>query len=182
VGAQPEHNARSLHQGEHNDFFRNTFEAPHDIATQHTTSYEAVVPRPTQRSREVTSSSSEGETSDMATHSGREGVKGGKKRHKQCLQGVVGGSGMRLTSTVARNDKHQVRPPMDHFKRLLEEACPNHAYPVRHKLKDCNMMRSFMTSGPLTWGAELDEGSDRSNTMPFPRENAVLTVYRGCPH
>jgi hypothetical protein len=41
-------------------------------------------------------------------------------------------------------------PPTNHFKRLLEEAYPNHAYPVRHKLKDCDMMRSFMTSGTLT--------------------------------
>jgi hypothetical protein len=35
---------------------------------------------------------------------------------------------------------------MEHFNRLLEEACPNLAYPVRHKLKDYGMMRSFMTS------------------------------------
>jgi hypothetical protein len=36
------------------------------------------------------------------------------------------------------------------YKRLLEEACPNHAYPIRHKLKDCNMMWSFMISGSVT--------------------------------
>jgi hypothetical protein len=36
---------------------------------------------------------------------------------------------------------------MDHFKRRLKEAFPNHAYPVRHKLKGYGMMRSFMTSG-----------------------------------
>jgi hypothetical protein len=88
---------------------------------------------------------------------------------------------MRRISIAAHNDKRPVRPPMDHFKRLLEEACPNHAYPVRHKLKDCSMMRSFMTSGPLTWGAELDKGLDRSDTMSFPEENAIMTVYGGPP-
>jgi hypothetical protein len=46
---------------------------------------------------------------------------------------------------------------MDNFMRLLEEACPNHAYPIRHKLKDCDMMKSFMISGSLTRGTELDE-------------------------
>jgi hypothetical protein len=51
--------------------------------------------------------------------------------------------------TAVHNDKHQARSPTDHLKRLLEEACPNHAYPVRHKLKDCEMMKSFMISGPL---------------------------------
>jgi hypothetical protein len=40
----------------------------------------------------------------------------------------VGGSGTRCISIATRSDKHSVRPPMNHFKRLLEEACPNHAY------------------------------------------------------
>jgi hypothetical protein len=65
---------------------------------------------------------------------------------------------------------------MDHFKRLLEEACPNHAYPIWHKLKDYDMMRSFITSGSLTWGVELNEAPNGSDTMPFPEENTVMTV------
>jgi hypothetical protein len=69
---------------------------------------------------------------------------------------------------------------MDHFKRLLEEACPNHAYPDRHKLKDCGMMRNFMTLGSIIWGAELNEGPDGSDMMQFPEENIVMMVYRGC--
>jgi hypothetical protein len=32
--------------------------------------------------------------------------------------------------TATRSGKHQVRRPTDHFERLLEEACPNHAYPL----------------------------------------------------
>jgi hypothetical protein len=86
------------------------------------------------------------------------------------------------TSIVMCNDKRHVRPPTDHLKRLLEEAYPNHAYPVRHKLKDYCMMRSFMTSGSVNWAAELDEGPNGSNATPFPRENAILTVYKGHPH
>jgi hypothetical protein len=82
-----------------------------------------------------------------------------------------------LTST--RKDKCPVRPPMDHFKRLLEEACQNHAYPIKHKLKGCGMMRSFMTSGSLTWGVEHDEGPDGSSTTSFPKENALMMIYGG---
>jgi hypothetical protein len=37
------------------------------------------------------------------------------------------------------------------------------------------------TSGSLTWGAELNEGPDMSHTMPFPKENIIITVYGGCP-
>jgi hypothetical protein len=40
--------------------------------------------------------------------------------------------------------------PTYHFERLLEEACPNHTYPVKHKLKECDIMKNFMTSGFLT--------------------------------
>jgi hypothetical protein len=42
-------------------------------------------------------------------------------------------------------------------------------------------MRSFMTSRSLTWGAELDEEPDGSDMTPFPKENAVMMVYRGPP-
>jgi hypothetical protein len=43
------------------------------------------------------------------------------------------------------------------------------------------MMRSFMTLGSITWGVEIDEGPDGSNTISFPEENTVTTVYRGRP-
>jgi hypothetical protein len=95
--------------------------------------------------------------------------------------GEVGGFGKRCTSSVTRSDKRQARPHTDHFKSLLEEASPNHAYLIRHKLKDCGMMRSFMTSGSHAWGAELNEGPHGSDMMPFPEENTALIVYGGCP-
>jgi hypothetical protein len=123
-----------------------------------------------------------------------EGIKGGKQRRKQRLQGTTtmtdhnddkdeeaGGSSVRRISTTTCIDKRQSRLPMDHFYRLLEEAHPNHVYPVRHKLKDCGMMRSFMTSGSLTQGAELDEGLDGSDAMPFHGGNTVIMVYGGRP-
>jgi hypothetical protein len=108
-----------------------------------------------QRSREAIPSTDEGTPSDGTTYISKEGD---KKRCKQCLQGAVtttghddgnnveaSGFAVRCTTTSAHNKKHQARPPMNHFKRLLMEACPNHAYPIRHNIKDCDMMRSFMT-------------------------------------
>jgi hypothetical protein len=86
--------------------------------------------------------------------------------------GKAGGSGVRCTPTAACNYKHQARPPMDHFKRLLEEACPNNAYPISHKLKDCGMMRSFMTSGSITWGVELDVGLNGSDRRHSPKKTS----------
>jgi hypothetical protein len=51
--------------------------------------------------------------------------------------------------------KRQEWPPMDHFEKLLEETCTNHAYSIKHKLMDCNMNKNFMASGSLTQGMEL---------------------------
>jgi hypothetical protein len=44
------------------------------------------------------------------------------------------------------------------------------------------MMRSFMTSGSLTWGAKLNKDLGGSDMMTFPRKNIVMTVYGGRPH
>jgi hypothetical protein len=62
----------------------------------------------------------------------------------------AGGFSMRCISITACSDKHPVRSPMHHFMKLLKEACLNHAYPVRHRLEDYDMMRSFMALGSLT--------------------------------
>jgi hypothetical protein len=43
------------------------------------------------------------------------------------------------------------------------------------------MMRSFMTSGFLTWGTKIGEVPDGSHTPPFPEENDIMTIYGGCP-
>jgi hypothetical protein len=83
--------------------------------------------------------------------------------------------------TATHSDKRQTWPPTDYFKRLLEEARPNHAYPIRHKLKDCDMIKSFMVLRCLTRGTELDKDPGGRNTMVFPEEDAVMTVYEGCP-
>jgi hypothetical protein len=84
---------------------------------------------------------------------------------------------MRCISATTHSDRCAARTPINYYKRLLEEACPNYAYPVRHKLKDCSMTRSFMTLRSLTWGAEPDKGPNGSDAAPFPEENAVMTIF-----
>jgi hypothetical protein len=43
---------------------------------------------------------------------------------------------------------------------------------------DYGMMRSFMTSGSLTWGTELDEGPDRRD---IPRREHLRDSFQGMP-
>jgi hypothetical protein len=69
---------------------------------------------------------------------------------------------------------------MDHFEKLLEETFLNHAYPIKHKPRDYGMMMNFMATGSLARGMEVDMVSDEGDTMPFPREDAVMTIYDGC--
>ena len=35
----------------------------------------------------------------------------------------------------------------DHFEKLLEGPCPNHAFPIKHLYKDCVLMKRFLSSG-----------------------------------
>jgi hypothetical protein len=72
-------------------------------------------------------------------------------------------------STAAGSGKHHTRLPLDHLEKLLEEACPNHAYPVKHKLKDRDMMKNFMASRSLIRGMELDEVPYECDAMPFTK-------------
>jgi hypothetical protein len=87
---------------------------------------------------------------------------------------------MGCVSAVAGSGKHQARPPTDLFEKILEETCPNHAYPVKHELRDCGMMNNFMSLGSLMRGMEADKDPDEGGATPFPGEDTVMTIYDGC--
>ena len=40
------------------------------------------------------------------------------------------------------------KPQRHHFEKQLEALCPYHEKPVKHKLRDCRLMRSFLASAP----------------------------------
>jgi hypothetical protein len=86
---------------------------------------------------------------------------------------------MARVATAAGSSKRQARPPIDHIERLLEEACPNHSYPIKHKLRGYGMMKNFMVLGSLTRGIGLDEASRESDAAPFPNEDTVMMIYDG---
>jgi hypothetical protein len=85
-------------------------------------------------------------------------------------------------TTTAGSGKRHVRPLTDHFEKLFEEACPNHTYPIKHKLRDCDMMKNFMASESFTRAMKLDEVLDEGDMMPFPGEDAIMMIYDGRPH
>jgi hypothetical protein len=82
-----------------------------------------------------------------------------------------------------RDIKHQVWLPVDHIEELLEVTCPNHMYPIKHKLKECTMMKNYMTTGTFAKSKKPEGDSARKVAAPFLEQNAVLSIYGGpAPH
>jgi hypothetical protein len=91
----------------------------------------------------------------------------------------AGDSDEELVATAERDSKRQVQQPADHIKKLLEATCPNHVYPVRHKLKECTMMKNYMTTGTFAKGKRPEGDMVWKAAAPFPEEKAVMSIYDG---
>jgi hypothetical protein len=145
-------------------FFRYTTKEMLYLAAQYATSREATRPLPILGGMETTPSSSKAMPSSIVVQGTTKDAKGGKKRWKRCPQWAATRAGcdnnddgkqadnsdMEHIMTAGHSIKHHTRSLTDHFKRLLEESYPNHMYPIKHKLRDCGLMKSFMISGSLT--------------------------------
>jgi hypothetical protein len=67
----------------------------------------------------------------------------------------VKGSNEEFVASAEHNFKRCTQLPKDHFERFLEAACPHHLYPIKKKLRDCTMIKRFMSSDMLSDGDEL---------------------------
>ena len=54
----------------------------------------------------------------------------------------------------------------NHFKKLLEGPCPNHAFPIKHLLKDYSLMQRFLSRG----SNKGEQGKDPDPTMDDAEE------------
>ena len=57
----------------------------------------------------------------------------------------------RDNSLVAVADRKGGQKPTEgtpnHFEKMLEGPCPNHAFPAKHLYKECGLMRKYLTGG-----------------------------------
>jgi hypothetical protein len=60
-----------------------------------------------------------------------------------------GNSNEEPMATTERDFKCPAWSPMDQFEKLLEVTWPNHTFPIKHKLKECSMMKNYMPMGSL---------------------------------
>jgi hypothetical protein len=55
--------------------------------------------------------------------------------------------------------------------------------PIRHKLKECTMMKNYMTMGTFAKGKKPKGDLEGKAAMPFPGEEVVMSIYVGSiPH
>jgi hypothetical protein len=82
-----------------------------------------------------------------------------------------------LVATAECDFKHQAWLPRDHFEKLHEVRCPNHTYPVKHKLKECTMMKNYKTMGSLARSTKPEDDSVGKAAAPSLVEKAVMSIY-----
>jgi hypothetical protein len=67
----------------------------------------------------------------------------------------VKGSNEEFVASVECDFKQHTQLPKDHFEKVLEAACPHHSYAIKYKLRDCTMMKCFVSSDTPIDGDEL---------------------------
>ena len=93
----------------------------------------------------------------------------------------------RDNSLVAVADRKGGRKPTEgtpnHFEKMLEGPCPNHAFPAKHLYKECGLMRKYLTGG-LNKGEQGKEPTPRTDDVEekddtFPTTNGALMIFGG---
>ena len=88
---------------------------------------------------------------------------------------------------VAATDRKGGRKPaedtLNHFKKMLEGPCTNHAFPAKHLYKDCGLMHKFL-SGSSNKGEQgkdppptTDDAEEKDDAFPMP--NGALMIFGG---
>ena len=72
---------------------------------------------------------------------------------------------------------------LNHFEKMLEGPCPNHAFPAKHLYKDCGLMRKYLFGG-LNKGEQgkeptptTDDAEEKDDA--FPMLNGTLMIFGG---
>jgi hypothetical protein len=146
--------------GSHQDV-RYTTEELLDITAQYATEEDAVGVVYAPGDKEEVPGSNWVVPSNITIQGTKKGTKGGRKRCPRWFADAISydddkkadDSDKEYIMAAEQGFKRHARPPTYHFERLLESACLDHAYPIMHNLKECGMMKIFMSSGDLTRGS-----------------------------
>jgi hypothetical protein len=86
-----------------------------------------------------------------------------------------------LIAIAERDFKRQARQSADHLEKLLDATYPNHTYRIRHKLKECTMVKNYMTT--WTFGRSKKPEGDWMGkaAAPFPEGKVAMSSYCRLP-
>ena len=90
-------------------------------------------------------------------------------------------------SLVAATNRKGGRKPTEsapnHFEKMLEGPCLNHAFPAKHLYKECGLMRKYLARG-LNKGEQgkdpvptTDDTEEKDDTFPTP--TGALMIFGG---
>jgi hypothetical protein len=159
-----------------------------DIVTWHTSGEEAVGATFTLGNVGTGADSGQAMPTKTTIKGGRKGAKGGKKGQKHRTRHLatmasndnggeeIDNSGEEFVAMAERDFKRWTQPPKDHFEKILEVACLNHPCPVKHKLRDCTMMKKFITSGVPSGGDKPRRDLGGKRVTPRLGETEVGTI------
>jgi hypothetical protein len=88
----------------------------------------------------------------------------------------VDGSSADHTAEATGYSKRQAQPLKGNFEKLLKQMCPNHTYAIKHKLRDCSLMKRSMIIGSLSRVMEVNEAPIEGDAAPFLGEDAVMMI------
>jgi hypothetical protein len=78
-----------------------------------------------------------------------------------------------LIAIAERDFKRQARQSADHLEKLLDATYPNHTYRIRHKLKECTMVKNYKTTRTFRRSKKPEGDWTGKAAAPFPEGKAV---------
>ena len=88
-----------------------------------------------------------------------------------------------MAATNRRGGQKPMEGTLNHFKKLLEGPCLNHAFPIKHLYKDYDHMKRFLFGGSNKGehGKDLDPSMDDAEEKDsgFPTSDGYLMIFRG---
>ena len=88
-----------------------------------------------------------------------------------------------MAAADRKGGRKPVEGTLNHFEKMLEGPCPNHAFPVKHPLKDCSLIWKFLSGGsnkgeqgkePAPW---IDDVKEKDETFSTP--NGAFMIFGG---
>ena len=146
-----------------------------DVATSHASGEEAVGAL----LHHTTPEKGKGKRSDGGAGEGASGSKPNKK-NKSRLSGEP-----LVAVTGKKGAKRPAKELSNHFEKKWNGPCPNHEFPVRHLMRDCSLMKKFVTQqeteGPSppecegATGGGSDAGEEEGGA--YPHAEGCLMIF-----